>query len=229
MSQIQVRIFRKGQEIDRVTRPLRHVGGQPVVKYSKRFWPLVNGGQIHLDDAPLPDDMQLAVRRRTGDTAPEFQVLPPALIQWDSSQRAVIGAPGEDRILVGAGPGTGKTAVACARVSQLIDRDGVEPSRIWLISFTRTAVREIRDRIAAYLEDASAAFAVKIATLDSHAWTIHSGFDDNARILGSYEENIDKVLNLVRNEKTSPNISTASNIWLLTRRRTSLARAPISW
>ena len=79
--------------------------------------------------------------------------------------------------------------------------DGLEPSRIWLISFTRTAVREIRDRIAAYLEDASAAFAVKIATLDSHAWTIHSGFDDNASILGSYEENIEKVLSLVRNSE----------------------------
>ena len=107
----------------------------------------------------------------------------PSLIEWDKSQREVIHAPQEDRMLVAAGPGTGKTAVACARVSQLIDQDGLEPSRIWLISFTRTAVREIRDRIAAYLEDASAAYAVKIATLDSHAWTIHSGFDDEARIL----------------------------------------------
>jgi len=197
MSQIQVRIFRKGQEIDRVARPLRHVDGQPVVKYRRRFWPLVNGCQIHLDDVPLSDDTQYEVHRRAADTAREFQVVPPALIQWDSSQRDVIDAPGEDRILVGAGPGTGKTAVACARVSQLIDRDGLEPSRIWLISFTRTAVREIRDRIAAYLEDASAAFAVKIATLDSHAWTIHSGFDENASILGSYEENIERVLDLV--------------------------------
>ena len=135
------------------------------------------------------------------DSAPEFQVVPPALIEWDKSQREVIDAPPEDRMLVGAGPGTGKTAVACARVSQLIDQGGLEPSRVWLISFTRTAVREIRDRIAAYLEDASAAYAVKIATLDSHAWTIHSGFDDEARILGSYEENIEGVLDLVRQDE----------------------------
>ena len=201
MSQIQVRIFRKGQEIDRITRPLRHVDGRPVVKYRKRFWPLVNGGQIHLDSDPFPDDTPPAVHRRADDTTPQFQMVPPALIQWDRSQREVIAAPGEDRVLVGAGPGTGKTAVACARVSQLIDRDGLEPSRIWLISFTRTAVREIRDRIAAYLEDASAAFAVKIATLDSHAWTIHSGFEDNASILGSYEENIETVLDLVRSSE----------------------------
>ena len=62
-------------------------------------------------------------------------------------------------------------------------------------------MREIRDRIAAYLEDASAAYAVKIATLDSHAWTIHSGFDEEARILGTYEENIERVLDLVRQDE----------------------------
>ena len=134
------------------------------------------------------------------EPALEFQVVPPALIEWDEPQREVIDAPPEDRLLVGAGPGTGKTAVACARVSQLIDQGGLEPSRIWLISFTRTAVREIRDRIGAYLEDTAAAYAVKIATLDSHAWTIHSGFDEDARILVSYEENIERVLELVRQD-----------------------------
>ena len=139
--------------------------------------------------------------RNENESAVEFQVVPPSLIEWDESQRKIIDAPHEDRLLVGAGPGTGKTAVACARVSQLIDQEGLEPSRIWLISFTRTAVREIRDRIAAYLEDASAAFSVKIATLDSHAWTIHSGFDEEARILGSYEENIERVLDLVQQDE----------------------------
>ena len=145
--------------------------------------------------------MQKVTDKDKNDSAPEFQVVPPSLIEWDKSQREVIDAPLEDRMLVGAGPGTGKTAVACARVSQLIDQDGLEPSRIWLISFTRTAVREIRDRIAAYLEDGSAAYAVKIATLDSHAWTIHSGFDEEAKILGSYDENIERMLDLIRQDE----------------------------
>ena len=52
----------------------------------------------------------------------------------------------DDKIVVHAGPGMGKTAVACARVSELIRQD-VEPANIWLLSFTRTAVAEIRDRI----------------------------------------------------------------------------------
>ena len=127
--------------------------------------------------------------------------MPTAPTEWDKSQLDVIDASLDNRLLVGAGPGTGKTAVACARVSNLIDRDGLEPSRVWLISFTRTAVREIRDRIASHLEDDAAAYAVKIATLDSHAWSIHSGFDEQARILGSYEENIERVLDLVKKDE----------------------------
>ena len=124
-----------------------------------------------------------------------------SLMEWDQSQREVIGASANDRLLVGAGPGTGKTAVACGRVSQLIDQEDLEPSRIWLISFTRTAVREIRDRIAEYLEDATAAYAVKIATLDSHAWTIHSGFDARSIFPVSYEENIQGMLTLLRTDE----------------------------
>jgi len=71
-------------------------------------------------------------------------------------------------VLVSAGPGMGKTAVACARVAQLI-ADGVEPANIWLVSFTRTAVREIRNRIAALVQWEDRASAVRITTLDSHA------------------------------------------------------------
>jgi hypothetical protein len=201
--QVEVCIFNKGREIVRVTRPLRKLDCKPFVKYKGRFWPLVHGSEVYLDDSAPAGDAHMTSSTNAEQTeAPlKFQVVPPALIDWDESQREVIDAPPEDRLLVGAGPGTGKTAVACARVSQLIDQGGLEPSRIWLISFTRTAVLEIRERIAAYLEDAAAAYSVKIATLDSHAWTIHSGFDEDAKILGSYEENIERVLDLVRQDE----------------------------
>lgn len=121
-------------------------------------------------------------------------------MDWDHSQREVIDAPPETRLLVSAGPGTGKTAVACARVARLIAEHDVEPSAVWLISFTRTAIREIRDRIAGYLEDPEDAHVVNLATLDSNAWRIHVGFDPNARF-PSYEENIAKVLDLVRSDE----------------------------
>lgn len=107
----------------------------------------------------------------------ESQTVPGVSVGWDDSQWDVIDSPPEDRLLVSAGPGTRKTAVACARVSHLVDQYGLEPSHIWLISFTQTAVREIRNRTATCLKDAGIAYTVKIATLDSHAWAIHSGFD----------------------------------------------------
>ena len=121
-------------------------------------------------------------------------------MNWDDSQRHVIEAPPEARLLVGAGPGTGKTAVACARVARLIEDHGLDPESLWLISFTRTAVREIRDRIADHLGDREDAYAVNLATLDSYAWSIHSGFEGSAA-LTTYEENIASVLELVRSDE----------------------------
>ena len=121
-------------------------------------------------------------------------------MQRDDSQRSVIEAAPESRLLIGAGPGTGKTAVACRRVAHLIAHDGLEPGAIWLISFTRTAVTEIRDRIAGHLDDPEDAYAVNLATLDRYAWTIHSGFG-SSEFPTSYEENIGEVLELVRSDE----------------------------
>lgn len=115
---------------------------------------------------------------------------------WDSCQRAVIESDASSRMIVEAGPGTGKTAVSCARLAHLIEGYGVQPSKTWMISFTRTAVAEIRSRLAEYLGEA--AFAVKVATVDSHAWSIHSGYDSTATLTGTYENNIDSVIALIR-------------------------------
>ena len=96
---------------------------------------------------------------------------------WDKDQLSAIKAGQHQRLLVEAGPGTGKTAVACARIAQLVDNYGVAESNIWMISFTRTAVAEIRSRLQGYVGEA--AFSIKVATVDSHAWAIHSGHDPN--------------------------------------------------
>jgi len=119
-------------------------------------------------------------------------------MQRDDSQQLVIQCPRDIRLIVQAGPGTGKTAVACARTAWLIDKEKVDPGLIWLISFTRTAVYEIRDRIAEYLDDGELVHAIKIATIDSHAWAIHSGFDSSASLMGDYEDNIQRLLELVK-------------------------------
>lgn len=63
---------------------------------------------------------------------------------WDLEQLEVIlEAPACWQFVI-AGPGAGKTAVACQRIAYLID-EAVPPSRLLLASFTRTAVAELRD------------------------------------------------------------------------------------
>lgn len=107
----------------------------------------------------------------------------------DPAQASVINAGDDARLAVSAGPGTGKTWVACQRVAALV-ADGVPASRIWMISFTRTAVIEIRQRISASLDDPTDAASVRIATLDSHAWALQSGFSSDAALTGSFDDGI---------------------------------------
>ncbi|MBA4064400.1 MAG: hypothetical protein C0501_11945 [Isosphaera sp.] len=124
---------------------------------------------------------------------------PPAAPTWDAAQLAVVSAPPAARLLVGAGPGTGKTAVACARVAALLARHLVPPANVLVLSFTRTAVAELRDRLAAAVGDDRRAAAVRLATLDAEAFRLNQGFGpDEASLLGGYEANVGAVAALLR-------------------------------
>lgn len=90
----------------------------------------------------------------------------------DDSQARVSSAEAGARIVVEAGPGSGKTHTACARVAHLLEA-GVEGGRILLLSFTRIAVAELRARIAA--SDAPDVHAVEISTFDSLAGRYRAG------------------------------------------------------
>jgi len=56
----------------------------------------------------------------------------------------------------------------------------------------------LKSRIATYLTDASKAAAIRIATIDSHAWSIQSGFNISASLSGGYEDNIKNVIGMIR-------------------------------
>jgi hypothetical protein len=119
---------------------------------------------------------------------------------WDKEQLAVIHDDPASWQLVEAGPGAGKSAVACKRIAHLI-HEGVPASRILLVSFTRTAVAELRDRIITYAAAGDRARSVRISTIDSHAWSLRVGFDDEEAshvFNGSYDWNIQRVLEMLR-------------------------------
>lgn len=115
-------------------------------------------------------------------------------LEWDGQQNKVILADYNQKTLCHAGPGMGKTAVACARVSNLIEQ-GVEPSRIWMLSFTRTAVKEIRDRISSFAGQNLSSLGVKVATIDSQSWHVRYGLTDEeiTKLFGDYNQNIEAV------------------------------------
>ena len=116
---------------------------------------------------------------------------------WEARQAAIIEAAPQARLLVDGGPGTGKTAIACARVARLIQREGLDPESIWLVSFTRTAIREIRNRIADTVGDTVLAQRVRLSTLDSLAWAIQP---DNEGIeeVENYDESISTLLEMLK-------------------------------
>lgn len=120
---------------------------------------------------------------------------------WDLEQLEVILEDPTNWQLVIAGPGAGKSAVACQRIAYLVD-EAVPPSRILLVSFTRTAVAELRDRIVSYAVAGFTARSVRISTIDSHAWSLRAGFDDEQfpRSLGdgSYDLSIERTVDLFK-------------------------------
>ena len=67
-------------------------------------------------------------------------------ISLDEEQRKVV-LSDEDYTLVIAGAGAGKTTTVAAKVRYLVERKGVDPKKILVISYTNKAVGELKDKI----------------------------------------------------------------------------------
>ena len=68
---------------------------------------------------------------------------PPRL---DADQLRVVSHAGGP-LLVLAGPGTGKTTAIVAAVADRIARRGIDPGRVLVLTFSRKAAQELRERI----------------------------------------------------------------------------------
>jgi superfamily I DNA/RNA helicase len=74
----------------------------------------------------------------------------PAPPRLDEAQQRVVDHKGGP-LLVLAGPGTGKTTTIVEAVTDRIERRGADPDRILVLTFSRKAAAELRDRITARL------------------------------------------------------------------------------
>ncbi|MFC3985608.1 UvrD-helicase domain-containing protein [Streptosporangium jomthongense] len=104
-------------------------------------------------------------------------------------QRRLVEEPETARLLVTAPAGTGKTLSLVHRLAYLIEEEELEPSELLVLSFSRAAVREVRNRLGRF---GTAATQVEVRTFDSYAtWLLsevapdgawrHQGFDRRIR------------------------------------------------
>src|ERR1700761_9502937 len=79
----------------------------------------------------------------------ELAATPAPAVLDEAQQRAVDHKGGP--LLVLAGPGTGKTTTIVEAVAERIERRGTAPGRVLVLTFSRKAAGELRDRITARL------------------------------------------------------------------------------
>lgn len=127
----------------------------------------------------------------------------------DVEQTDIIKSPADYRLLVNAGPGTGKTWTLIERIIYLI-QTGVEPEEIQVLCFSRAAVEVIRKRMDAAIAEERVdinAKKVDIRTFDSFAsqllyWIKESDYKEISNSFRieklSYEERIIKFIEVLK-------------------------------
>jgi hypothetical protein len=91
-------------------------------------------------------------------------------------QRAVVEQPADAATLVTAGAGAGKTHTLVRRLDALVEREELSAGEILVLSFSRAAVRELKDRLARH---GDAARHVRVQTFDSWALELLLEVDAN--------------------------------------------------
>jgi DNA helicase-2/ATP-dependent DNA helicase PcrA len=101
-------------------------------------------GEVELRPNPLPEE----------EGFPEVSIREhdPLLAPLTEEQRKAVTTT-KRHVLVVAGPGSGKTRTIVHRTAWMVDRFGIPPQDIVLITFTTKAAQEMRERLGALLGD----------------------------------------------------------------------------
>lgn len=119
---------------------------------------------------------------------------------WTEEQAQILSSDPNSRLLVDAGPGTGKTEVLCAKVAWFIDEFSIQPNEILVLSFTNAAVHELRERMSAFLQEESSLAGIRISTIDSFGAQVRIGFQYGDIQFGGFTEGIELFSELVRTD-----------------------------
>lgn len=133
------------------------------------------------------------IRRRGSDVASE-------VVELNEAQLRVVEAPGDERLLVIAGAGQGKTEVVVSRIEHLVQSEGLVASEeILVLSFSRAAVSAVRTRLD--LRDAATA---NVRTFDSFAsLLLHEA---ELRVEGGFGARIRRATQLLKDADELPQV-----------------------
>lgn len=114
-------------------------------------------------------------------------------------QRTIVELPAEARTLVTAGAGTGKTFCLIHRLAYLVEEEGLDAADVLVLSFSRAAVKEVKDRLAAH---GSYARDVDVRTFDSYAtWLLNEVDPDGAWQRVGYDGRIRAAVERIRGDE----------------------------
>ena len=132
----------------------------------------------------------------------------------DEQKRAVV--VDEDRNLVIAAAGSGKTSVAAAKTAWLIHKNYSQPSEILILAFARDAQQEMEERVKAYLNDSDGG-SVTVRTFHSLGTTIIGDVEGKRPTLSKVAEDkkalFDLLKAIITDLVTDPNFSKTMLTW----------------
>lgn len=121
-------------------------------------------------------------------------------------QEYVIKAPRESKILVNAGPGTGKTYTLIERLKYLTDKCGINAAEeMMVLCFSRAAVAEVRNRIKKAIESGEVNDDLRfidIRTFDSFATYLLYETNDKVDLTGlKYDDRIKASTKIIKKQR----------------------------
>lgn len=128
-------------------------------------------------------------------------------------QLDIVNCPVEAKLLVTAGPGTGKTYTLIARLAKLICDHEIAPGQEMLVlSFSRAAVTEIRNRCADFGGDLS---YVNVITFDSYATRLLSLIQpDGAWTLEGFDGRIEHAVGAIQSDQANDFLSDLRHVFV---------------
>ena len=122
-------------------------------------------------------------------------------IIFDKIQDEIINQDYSARVTVQALPGFGKTDTIARRIIKLYEEDRLRADEIMCVSYTRAAVKMMKERLAELLKKEKKKFpaSIKILTLDKYATASNFQMDENYSVI-NYEYSWKHFLELLEDE-----------------------------